>query len=64
MNDAAALAMAQQRAAMAEENLGELKTLLDDMRKDRDAWRDQAQGRLLPSPASKMTLWRWLRTTG
>ncbi len=48
MDDAAALAMAQQRAAMAEEKLGELKTLLNDMRKDRDAWRDQAQGRLHP----------------
>ena len=48
MDDAAALAMAQQGAAMAEEKLGELKTLLNDMRKDRDAWRDQAQGRLHP----------------
>jgi hypothetical protein len=38
-------------------------TLLDDMRKDRDAWRDQAQGRRLPSPGAKMTLWRWLKTT-
>jgi hypothetical protein len=36
MDDAAALAMAQQGAAMAEEKLGELKTLLNDMRKDRD----------------------------
>ena len=64
MDDAAALAMAQRRAAMAEEKLGELKTLLDDIRKDRDAWRDQAQGRLLPAPAAKLTWWRWLRSTG
>jgi hypothetical protein len=64
MGDAAALAMAQQRAAMAEERLGELKALLYDMRRDRDVWRDQAQGRLLPSPASKTSWWRWLRSTG
>jgi excisionase family DNA binding protein len=52
------------RLATAEERLTELKALVDDLRRDRDAWRDQAQGRLLPSPASKITLWRWLRTTG
>jgi hypothetical protein len=65
MADAAALAAATQRAAVAEERLAELKTLLEDMRRDRDAWRDQAQGRLLPRPETKpMTWWRWLRTTG
>jgi hypothetical protein len=60
----AALAAAQQRAAVAEERLAELKTLLEDMKRDRDAWRDQAQGRLLPAPAAKpMSWWRWLKTT-
>jgi hypothetical protein len=38
VGDAAAL------AAVAEERLSELKALLEDMRRDRDAWREQAQG--------------------
>jgi hypothetical protein len=33
-------------------------------RRDRDAWREQAQTRLLPAPAAPMSWWRWLRTTG
>src|SRR5262245_55256040 len=48
----------------AEERLTELKAMLEDMRRDRDAWREQAQTRLLPAPASAMLWWRWLRTTG
>jgi hypothetical protein len=28
-----------------------LKAMLEDMRRDRDAWREQAQARLLPAPA-------------
>jgi hypothetical protein len=64
IGDAGAFAAAQQRAATAEERLAELKALLEDMRRDRDAWRDQAQGRLLPrAPAAKMSWWRWLRST-
>jgi hypothetical protein len=63
--DAPALAIAHQRAALAEERLTELKALLEDMRADRDAWRDQAQRLALPAPAPEpMTLWRWLRSTG
>jgi hypothetical protein len=31
------------RVALAEERLSEMKATLDDMRRDRDAWRDQAQ---------------------
>src|ERR1700751_972795 len=63
--DAAALAMANQRAALAEERLSELKAMLADMQRDRDAWRDQAQRLALPKPDLKpMTWWRWLRTTG
>jgi hypothetical protein len=38
--------------------------MLDDMRRDRDASRDQAQARVLPAPGQKMTWGRWLRTTG
>jgi hypothetical protein len=39
------------RLAPAEEQLTELKAMLEDMRRDRDAWREQAQARLLPAPA-------------
>jgi hypothetical protein len=64
--DAAALAMANQRAALAEERLPELKAMLADMQCDRDAWRDQAQRLALPKPEPEkpMSWWRWLRTTG
>jgi hypothetical protein len=52
------------RLALAEERLTELKAMLEDMRRDRDAWREQAQTRLLPAPAAPTSWWRWLRTTG
>ena len=51
------------RVALAEERLTELKAMLEEMRRDRDAWREQAQTRLLPAPATP-SWWRWLRTTG
>jgi excisionase family DNA binding protein len=64
--DAAALAMAHQQAALAEERLSDLKAILADMQRDRDAWRDQAQRLALPAPEPEkpMTWWRWLRSTG
>ena len=49
------------RVALAEERLTELKAVLEDMRRDRDAWREQAQTHLLPAPATRMS---WWRTTG
>jgi hypothetical protein len=52
------------RLTMAEERLSELKAMLEDMRRDRDAWREQAQTRLLPAPAARMPLWPWRRTAG
>src|SRR5262249_13720801 len=52
------------RLTLAEERLTELKATLEDIRRDRDAWREQAQTRLLPAPAAPMSWWRWLRTTG
>ena len=52
------------RLTLAEQRLAELKAILEDMRRDRDAWREQAQTRLLPAPAAPMSWWRWLRTTG
>jgi hypothetical protein len=60
------------RAALAEECLGELRALLedmrsqrDDMRAERDAWRDQVQRLALPkSGPEPRTWWAWLRSTG
>ena len=52
------------RLALAEERLTDLKAMLEDMRRDRDAWREQAQTRMLPAPATPMSWWRWLHTTG
>jgi hypothetical protein len=52
------------RFALAEERLTDLKAMLEDMRRDRDAWREQAQTRMLPAPAAPTSWWRWLRTTG
>ena len=49
------------RLALAEERLTELKAMLEDMRRDRDAWREQAQTRLLAAPATPTSWWRWPR---
>lgn len=49
------------RLTLAEERLTELKAMLEDMRRDRDAWREQAQTRLLAAPAASASWWRWLR---
>jgi hypothetical protein len=49
------------RLALAEERLTELKAMLEDMRRDRDAWREQAQTRLLAAPATAVPWWRWVR---
>ena len=43
------------RLTLAEERLSELKAMLEDMRRDRDAWREQAQTRLLPAPVAPMS---------
>jgi hypothetical protein len=51
------------RLDLAEERLTELKAMLEDMRRDRDAWREQAQTRLLAAPAASAPWWRWLRRT-
>jgi len=63
--DATADATVRYRLAQADEKLAELKGALEDMRRDRDAWREQAQKLTLPKPtAPPMTWWRWPRTTG
>ena len=51
------------RLALAEERLSELKAMLEDMRRDRDV-REQAQTRMLPAPAARMSWWPWRRTAG
>ena len=64
--DAAAI----QLAGLAVE-VGMLRDQLADARRDRDAWRDQAQRLALPKPEPehspepepRMTWWRWLRTS-
>jgi hypothetical protein len=70
--DAAALALADQRAALAEGRVAELKEMLADMQRDRNAWRDQAQRLVMPAPKPEGQLpampWqrflRWRRATG
>jgi len=61
-DDAVWLAEANARTAL--QRLADLKAMLDEMRTERDAWRDQAQRLALPAPAPSITLWRWLRSTG
>jgi hypothetical protein len=51
------------RLALAEERWTDLKAMLEDMRRDRDAWREQAQTRMLPAPAATMSWWRRRRST-
>jgi hypothetical protein len=51
------------RVALAEDKLAELKTALDDMRAQRDAWQAMAQARIRPAPASAMSRWPWLRSS-
>jgi hypothetical protein len=55
---------AMARAALAEQRLVDLKLMLEEMRSERDAWREQAQRLALPKPEAKVSWWRWLRTTG
>jgi hypothetical protein len=52
------------RLILAEERLSALKAMLEDMRRDRDAWREQAQTRLLPAPVAPTSWWPWRRTAG
>jgi hypothetical protein len=62
--EARADAELRQQVALAEEQLAELKTALDDMRAQRDAWQAMAQARILPSPAPATSRWPWLRLAG
>ena len=67
MVDGTALAEMRQRAAVAECEANLLRSTVEDLRRDRDEWRTQAQrltlpGRSEPKPEPKRSLWRWLRT--
>ena len=61
--DAMVEAELRQRVALAEEQLADLKTALDDMRAQRDAWQAMAQARIRPAPSGQGP-WSWLRSTG
>jgi hypothetical protein len=60
---ARAEAQLRHRVALAEEQLANLKTALDDMRAQRDAWQAMAQARIRPVP-SGTSRWPWLRSAG
>jgi hypothetical protein len=61
--DAMVEAELRHRVALAEEQLADLKTALDDMRAQRDAWQAMAQARIRPTPSGQ-SRWPWLRSTG
>ena len=67
-----ALAEAHARAALAEARLSDFKSMLDDIREQRDRWQQQAERlaalaitdqRKERSPAQPQSWWRWLRTS-
>ena len=51
------------RVALAEEQLADLKTALDDMRAQRDAWQAMAQARIRPV-SSGTSRWPWPQLAG
>jgi ribosomal protein L29 len=53
----------RRQLALAEERLAELKSALDDMRAQRDAWQVMAQARIRPARRSALSRWQWLRST-
>ena len=60
--EARADAELRQQLAVAEQQLADLKTALDDMRAQRDAWQTMAQARIRPSPESATSRWPWQRS--
>ena len=60
--DRAAMIVAQDRAAVAEQRLADFKVLFEDMRQDRDHWRVHA-GRLALADARARQSW-WRRLAG
>ena len=62
--EARADAELRQQLAVAEQQLADLKTALDDMRAQRNAWQTMAQARIKPVPESGTARWPWLRAVG
>ena len=58
----AQLAEANQRAAAAEREASLLRATIEDLRSDRDAWREQAQRLALPAPVPAGWSWWWRRS--
>ena len=60
-NDAhqADFAEAHQRAALAELEVSLLRATTEDLRRDRDSWREQAQRLALPAPTPTARSKRW-----
>jgi hypothetical protein len=58
---AMAYAELRERVALAEERVAELKTALDEMRAQRDAWQKMAQARIRPTPTGNSRC-SWVRT--
>ena len=56
------LAEANQRAAMAELEVSLLRATTEDLRRDRDSWREQAQRLALPAPANARSKRWWWRS--
>ena len=55
------LAEANQRAALSELEVNLLRGTVEDLRRDRDSWREQAQRLTLPAPANARSK-RWWRS--
>jgi hypothetical protein len=55
----AALAEANQRATLAEHRVADLREQLDDVRRDRDEWRAQAQRLALTDQRARRSWWPW-----
>jgi hypothetical protein len=52
--------LANQRAAVAEREIALLRETIEDLRCDRDSWREQAQRLALPAPApARRSRWWW-----
>jgi hypothetical protein len=61
--DTVALVEAKSRAELAESRLADLKAALDELRSDRDAWREQAQRLAIADQRVARRSW-WRRLAG
>jgi hypothetical protein len=60
LSDTVALVEVKSRAELAESRLADLKTALDELRSDRDAWREQAQRLAIADQRVRRSWWRRL----